>query len=112
VVNWAYWIQRCSANVHAIFDSQAIGYGALWSTKCHFGMFVFEDSAEIINAINARFNAGRENGIGYFYEAGDGTRHKPQHPIVEQISKVKKEIGLIIPKGAIDRAYWLPTALR
>lgn len=29
VVNWAYWIQRCSSNVEAIFDSTKKGLGAL-----------------------------------------------------------------------------------
>jgi hypothetical protein len=112
VINWAYWIQRCSANVLAIFDNSMTGYGALWSTKCHFGMFVFDDSAEIIETINSRFSAGRSNGIGYFYDADESVRLKPEHPIVQQIANGKKNIGLIMPKGASDRVYWLPTALQ
>ena len=29
VVNWAYWIQRCTANVKALFDKNIEGYGVL-----------------------------------------------------------------------------------
>ena len=48
-VNWPYWIQRCSTNVKALFDSSVRGLGALWSTEVHFGMFIFDNSSDIID---------------------------------------------------------------
>jgi hypothetical protein len=111
VVNWSYWIQRCSRNVKAIFDNSTKGYGALWSTKVHFGMFVFENSASIIDTITKRFNAVDENGYGYFYGRETRERNNPEHPIIEKIKNGKKDIGLIIPKGYQDRNYWLPEKL-
>jgi len=111
VVNWAYWIQLCSSNVKALFEDDILGYGAIWSTKIHFGMFVFADSADIIKTINRRFNAGRQSGIGYFYEADNTRRIKPEHPIVQQIKSGKKDKGLLLPKGFDDERYWLPSSL-
>lgn len=112
VINWAYWIQRCSSNVKAIFDNSIKGYGALWSTKVHFGMFVFEDSANIINTITKRFNAIDEDGYGYFYEGETRERNNPEHPIIERIVKNKENVELIIPKGYQDINFWLPEKLR
>jgi len=112
VVNWAYWIQRCSSNVRAIFDNTIKGYGVLWSTEVHFGMFVFENSASIIEAITKRFNAVDENGYGYFYGGATRERNNPEHPLIEKIRNGKENIGLIIPKGHHDRNYWLPEKLR
>ena len=112
VVNWAYWIQRCSSNVKALFDKSIKGYGVLWSTEIHFGMFVFENSASIIDIITKRFNAVDENGFGYFYGGQTRERNNPEHPIIEKIKNGKENIGLIIPKGHQDRNYWLPEKLR
>lgn len=111
VVNWAYWIQRCSSNVKALFDKSINGYGVLWSTEIHFGMFVFENSASIIDTITKRFNAVDENGFGYFYGGQTRGRNNPEHPIIEKIKNGKANIGLIIPKGHQDRNYWLPKKL-
>lgn len=112
VVNWAYWIQRCSSNVKALFDNSIKGYGVLWSTEIHFGMFVFENSADIIETITKRFNAIDENGIGYFYGGQTRDRNNPEHPIVEKIKGGKADAGLIIPKGFTDRNFWLPEKLK
>lgn len=112
VINWAYWIQRCSSNVRAIFDKSIKGYGVLWSTNIHFGMFVFENSAEIIDTITKRFNAVEEDGIGYFYGGKTRSRNNPEHPIIENIKNGKENIGLIIPKGYKDKNYWLPKKLK
>jgi len=112
VVNWAYWIQRCTSNVRAIFDNSIKGYGALWSTEVLFGMFFFEDSASIIDTITKRFNAVDEKGYGYFYGKETRERNNPEHPIIEKIRNGKESIELIIPKGCQDRNYWLPEKLR
>lgn len=112
VVNWAYWIQRCESNVKAIFDSSIKGFGVLWSTEVHFGMFVSEDSANIIDTITKRFNAVDENGYGYFYGGQTRERNNPEHPVIEKIKNGKADIGLIIPKGHQDVNYWLPEKLK
>lgn len=112
VVNWAYWIQRCSSNVKVLFDNSIKGYGVLWSTKVHFGKFVFENSAEIVENISKRFNAIDESGFGYFYGGQTRERNNPEHPIIEKIKKGKENVELLIPKGSIDRNYWLPEKLR
>lgn len=112
VINWAYWIQRCESNVRAIFDRTKKGYGVLWSTNIHFGMFVFENSADIIDTITKRFNAVDDNGIGYFYGGQTRERNNPEHPIIESIKNGKENVGLIIPKGYKDRNYWLPDKLK
>lgn len=112
VVNWAYWIQRCTSNVKALFDNSIKGYGVLWSTEIHFGMFVFENSADIIETITKRFNAIDENGIGYFYGGQTRERNNPEHPIIEKIKGGKADAGLIIPKGFKDRNFWLPEKLK
>lgn len=112
VVNWAYWIQRCDSNVRVIFDKTINGYGVLWSTNIHYGMFVFENSADIIDTITKRFNAVEENGIGYFYGKHTRERNNPEHPIIGNIKTGKENVGLIIPKGYKDRNYWLPDKLK
>lgn len=112
VVNWAYWIQRCESNVKAIFDSSIKGFGVLWSTEVHFGMFVSEDSASIIDTITKRFNAVEENGYGYFYGGQTRERNNPEHPVIEKIKSDKADIRLIIPKGHQDVNYWLPEKLK
>lgn len=93
-VNWPYWIQRCSANVKALFDKSAIGLGVLWSTEVHLGMFVFENSADIINIITKRFNAVDNDGYGYFYGPGTKGRNNPEHPILEKINQGQKILEL------------------
>jgi hypothetical protein len=112
VVNWAYWIQRCNSNVRAIFDKSVKGFGVLWSTEIHFGMFVFENSDKIIENITSRFNAVDENGFGYFYGGQTRERNNPEHPIIEKIKNGKENVGLIVPKGSKDRNYWLPEKLK
>ena len=112
VVNWAYWIQRCESNVRVLFDNLIKGLGALWGTKIHFGMFIFENSAQIIDTITNRFNAIDENGYGYFYEGQTRNRNNPEHPIINEIREGNTAIDLILPKGYKDRNYWLPTILQ
>ena len=112
VVNWAYWIQRCASNVKALFERNVNGYGVLWSTEVHFGMFAFENSAEIIEIITSRFNAVDENGYGYFYGGNTKQRNNPEHPIVEKIKNSKADVGTILPRGHTERNYWLPDKLK
>lgn len=110
VVNWPYWIQRCQSNVKAIFEKSTKGFGVLWSTNIHFGDFVFENSADVIEKMNARFNANRDSGVGYFYITSEN-RNNPDHPIVEKIKNGKEDVGRIIPKGITERGKWLPSIL-
>jgi hypothetical protein len=112
VVNWAYWIQRCDSNVRAIFDDSVKGFGVLWSTEIHFGMFTSEKSSLIIDTITKRFNAVNESGYGYFYGAQTRKRNNPEHPIIEKIKNSKADIGLIMPKGHQDINFWLPDKLK
>ena len=111
VVNWGYWIQRCESNVKVLFDKNIKGYGVLWSTNYHFGDFVFENSAEIIETINKRFNADRD-GYGYFYGPNTAGRNNPEHPLIEKIRLGKKPIETILPKGFIDQEKWIPNQLK
>jgi hypothetical protein len=112
VINWPYWIQICSSNVKAIFEKDIKGLGALWSTVSHFGMFYYENSADIIEKLSKRFNAVDDNGYGYFYEANTRNRNKPEHPIINKIKNGEKDINLILPKGYKDANYWLPNELK
>ena len=111
VVNWAYWIQRCTSNVKALFDKNIKGYGVLWSTNVHFGDFVFDDSAQTIEAINSRFNAEHEGGFGYFYGENTLGRNNPEHPIIEKILQRKENLERLLPKGFKDESRWLPKKL-
>ena len=111
VVNWPYWIQRCSSNVKAIFENNIKGYGALWSTEIHFGEFFFENSAQIIDDLTKRFNAVDNNGYGYFYGPNTRDRNNPKHPIIDKIKHGKKNIDIILPKGHKEINYWIPKEL-
>lgn len=111
-VIWPYWIQRCARNVRALFDPHVEGLGVLWSTEVHFGDFVFPDSDQIIDSITRRFNAVDKTGYGYFYEAGSKGRTNPVHPIVNKIISGKANVDRLIPSGAKDRGYWLPSTLQ
>ena len=111
VVNWAYWIQRCESNVKVLFDKRIKGYGVLWSTNVHFGDFYFDNSAEIIEAINNRFNADR-NGYGYFYGPNTVGRNNPEHPIVGKIIAGTEPIGRLLPNGFKNKDRWLPVKLQ
>ncbi|MCD4678997.1 MAG: hypothetical protein K8S00_01290 [Bacteroidales bacterium] len=112
VINWAYWIQRCESNVKSIFDKKIDGFGVLWSTQVHFGDFIFDDSAQIIEEITKQFNAVDKNGYGYFYGGQTRERNNPEHPILEKIKNGKEDIGIIIPKGYKDINYWIPDKLK
>jgi hypothetical protein len=110
-VIWPYWIQRCSRNIQAIFSENRSGLASVWSTKAHFGDFVFPESASLIISITDRFGAIREDGIGYMY--GNSHTNKPVHPIVEAIKQGKQSIDRLIPWGNIQHMdYWLPQELR
>jgi hypothetical protein len=110
-VVWPYWIQRCASNVRAIFDPVTEGKASVWSTKAHFGDFVFPNSAAIIIELSERFNAVGEDGLGYMYLA-ERTKHKPVHPIVKRIMDGKQRREKLIPKGN-DRptSFWLPQCI-
>lgn len=111
VVNWAYWIQRCTSNVKALFDNKVKGYGVLWSTNIHFGDFYFDNSADIIESINSRFNADHQNGYGYFYGPNTAGRNNPEHPIIKKILQGSDSIDRLLPKGYKDKSRWLPDDL-
>ena len=111
VVNWPYWIQRCSSNVRALFDPTVKGLGVLWSTKIHFGDFFFDDSAQIITQMNQRFNANRDGSCGYFYGPNTANRNNPEHPIIRQILSGRESVNRLLPKGFADKSKWLPPQL-
>lgn len=111
VVNWAYWIQRCTSNVKALFDDTVKGYGVLWSTNIHFGDFYFDDSAQIIELINNRFNSDHGDSYGYFYGPDTLGRNNPEHPIIEKITSGQEPIERLLPKGYKDKTRWLPEKL-
>jgi len=112
LVNWPYWIQRCASNLRSLFEPNISGFGALWSTEVHFGMFVFEDSATIIETLTSRFNAVDGEGFGYFYGPNTRGRNNPQHPIVDEIRSGKRPREILIPKGYKVISRWLPTVLQ
>jgi len=108
VINWAYWIQRCTSNVKALFDERIKGYGVLWGTNIHFGDFYFNNSAQIIEIINSRFNVERNGGFGYFYGGNTAGRNNPEHPIIEKIIQQRESVERLLPKGFESREKWLP----
>ena len=111
-VSWPFWIQRCEANVKALFE-HGRGYGALWSTNIMFGDFFFDNSADIILTITKRFDAILPLGIGYFYLDDTNRMIKPVHPVIDKILKGKESTNRLIPKGTkeSDRRFWLPACL-
>lgn len=116
---WPYWIQRCVSNLKIMLGDAAPaekGFGALWSTKIHFGDFFFNDSAQIISEISDQFNAMPDGNCGYFYEEwfGDNGRIKEEHPIIKKILNGKANVDILIPKGVLpkDKNKWLPKALQ
>lgn len=114
VINWPYWIQRCTNNVRNIFEEEKnlIGYGALWSTNCHFGDFYFDDSAEIIIKMSERFNAWTEKSANNYYEENSLGRIKPEHPILKKIIAGKEKSERLLPKGYKNINEWLPECTR
>jgi len=110
-VVWPYWIQRSAANVRAIFDPEVQGLGLLWSTNVHFGSFVFADSAQIILELSERFKAVRSEGVGYFYGPSTENRKNPEHPLISSIANGGKSKNLLIPQGAEEENFWLPSRL-
>jgi very-short-patch-repair endonuclease len=112
VINWPYWIQRCKSNVLAIFDNNVKGFGALWSTEIHFGMFHFDNSVNIIETITKRFNAVDKNGYGYFYGPNTMGRNNPKHPIIDKIKNGEEKIDIILPKKYENIDYWIPNELQ
>ena len=86
------------------------GMASVWSTKAMFGEFVFPRSAELILEITARFNAVRQDGLGYMY--GATHTQKPVHPIVAAIARGKVDKGVLIPRGsARPESFWLPAEI-
>ncbi|EJF10767.1 hypothetical protein [Pontibacter sp. BAB1700] len=114
-VVWPYWIQRCSKNLSIVIEGKDDqGWGALWSTKVHFGEFYFENSHNIIKQLNAQFSI--HDNIGYFYEIDGFGRYKPEHPIVKSIRQGRIKAGnyRLIPKGTPNSQIdcWLPAELQ
>ena len=97
-------------------NTQENGYGALWSTKVHFGEFYFHNSFEIIIEITNQFNAAPDGNYGYFYDENGYDRIKPEHPIVKSIlgGKIKDGINKLLPNGIDDGEIikWLPEKLK
>ena len=110
-VVWPYWIQRCEANIRAIFATGTVGKASVWSTKAHFGDFVMPNSAEIVIELSQRFNAIGADGLGYMYLASK-TKNKPVHPIVKRIMDGKQRREKLIPKGnEKPTSFWLPECI-
>ena len=110
-VIWPYWIQRCASNVLTMFDGSVTGLASVWSTKAHFGDFVYQRSADLILAISNRFNAVRSDGLGYMY----GSEHtdKPVHPIIAAIKRGEQGRERLVPRGSAQPVeFWLPKELR
>jgi hypothetical protein len=108
---WPYWIQRCRTNVQAIHEVDKKGFGVLWSTNCHFGHFVGEEAAAMIEQISDRFGARRDSGFGYFYGPDTESRRNPEHPIIRKIASGKVPLATIVPRGCKDVAEWVPKRL-
>jgi hypothetical protein len=104
---WPFWMQRCSRNVRAIFQTGVRGLAAVWSTKCMFGDFTHPDSAKMIVAFTERFGAIYEDGISYMYLS---TRtNKPIHPILEKIRAGSEGKERLIPRGnSYAESFWVP----
>lgn len=114
---WPYWIQRCSKNLKILIgELNENGYGALWSTKMHFGEFYFHNSADIIKEITRQFNAAPNDNFGYFYEEFNDSRIKPEHPIVKSIlnNRLKNGIDILLPNGLEGEEIenWLPAKIK
>jgi hypothetical protein len=110
-VLWPFWIQRCTSNVNALFDSSVFGFASVWSTKAHFGDFQLYDSARIIHDITERFGAFRDDGVGYMYLCEH--THKPVHPIIDQILAGKTNVERLIPRdNQFGDGFWLPHSLK
>jgi len=71
----------------------------------HFGMFFFENSAQVIDIMTKRFNAVDKDGYGHIYGPNTKGRNNPQHPMIDNIINGKNEISIILPKGAKDKNY-------
>lgn len=111
VVRWPYWIQRCKQNIKVIFDKKEDGFGSLWNSNAHFGDFTLQSAPSIIKKMTERFNAVRNDGVGYFYEGNMYGRTQPEHPIIKKILKGKEDYTKLIPPGANNKEFWLPSSL-
>jgi len=114
---WPYWIQRCSKNLQILIGELAEnGYGALWSTKVHFGEFYFHNSSDIIKKITNQFKAAPNDNYGYFYEESNNSRIKTEHPIVKSIlnNRLKDGVKRLLPSGLRNDEIenWLPEKLK
>lgn len=89
------------------------GLFRLDSSDRNFGSFSISDPAKVIIAESKRFNAIRENGIGYFYGADENEKRCiPTHPIVQELLSGSKSVDILIPPGLKgDKRFWLPQKL-
>jgi hypothetical protein len=107
---WPYWIQTCSKNVRVAFNLCQGGMASLWNTLTFFGDFLHPNSAKIIVDLTRRFDAIKDDGMGYMYL--DGHTKKPVHPIVERIQDARVPRERLIPKGdTLGERFWLPQRL-
>ena len=104
VINWPFWIQKCSSNIKAIVEKSE-GFGALWNCDIFFSQFIFD--ADFIVKLNEQFNCYK-NGYGYFYEEWKGERNKPEHFILEKIRNGEKNENILLPIGYRNKEMWLP----
>jgi len=111
IINWPYWIQRCSKNLKVIVENAGFGNGALWSSLIHFGDFIYEDSSELIEELSEIFNCQRHKSYGYFYEEWSLNEYKPEHKIIEDIRNKKQKLNRIIPKNTKHIEKWVPKSL-
>lgn len=110
-VDWPYWIQRCVSNVRSIYETDVQGFGLLWSANVHFGDFIFDDSASIILQMSNRFNALRDESLGYIYGPNTAGRNNVEHPIIAKIERGRVSASKLLPRGYFDSATWLPSKL-
>jgi very-short-patch-repair endonuclease len=111
VINFGFWIQRCSRNIKAIVDNNIQGRGAIWNSKILFQDFYFKNSADIILEINKQFNI-KQTDITYFYGQDTQGRNIQEHPMVQKVLDGAESIDRFIPLGACDPTPWVPLRLK
>jgi hypothetical protein len=108
VINWPFWIQRCSKNVESIITG-CKGKSALWSSAILFEDFCFPDSAQIIDEFSNNFKCSES--YGNMYEKWEGKYNKEEHPIILQIKNDNNKLYKLFPKGSQKTLKWVPESL-